>query len=115
MLIEMKSSFAKAMKKINQPEMANEVLNIIEEIQIAQNLFEIKNVKKLKGAKNSYRVKLFEHSDYRIGFTLNNSVICLVVLVSTYCYTFVKTGFDVILQLFFISLPIISKYKIKLM
>jgi len=37
------------------------------------------------------------------------------VLVSTYCYTFVKTGFYIILQLFFISLSIISKHKIKLM
>ena len=42
-------------------------------------------------------------------------VVILNVLVSTYCYTFVKTGFDIILQLFFISLPIISKHKIKLM
>ena len=39
----------------------------------------------------------------------------LVVLVSTYCYTFVKTGLDIIIQLFFISLSIISKHKIKLM
>ena len=38
----------------------------------------------------------------------------LDVLVSPYCYTFVKAGFDIILQLFFISLPIISKHKIKL-
>jgi len=39
----------------------------------------------------------------------------IIVLVSTYCYTFVKTGFYIILQLFFISLSIISKHKIKLM
>jgi len=37
------------------------------------------------------------------------------VLVSTYCYTFLKTGLDIILQLFFISLSIISEHKIKLM
>jgi len=43
---------------------------------------------------------------------LETSVEC--VLVSTYCYTFVKTGFDIILQLFFISLSIISKYKIRI-
>jgi len=39
----------------------------------------------------------------------------LGVLVSTFFYTFVKTGFGIILQLFFISLTIISKHKIKLM
>jgi len=39
----------------------------------------------------------------------------LGVLVSTYCYTLVKTGLDIILQLFFIFLSIISKHKIKLM
>jgi len=39
----------------------------------------------------------------------------IYVLVSTFFYTFVKTGFDIILQLFFISLSIISKHKIKLM
>ena len=78
----MKSSFAKDIKKINQPEIANEVYNIIMEIQNARKLSEIKNVKKLKGAKNAYRIKLSEHSDYRIGFTLKDDVIFLIVFAS---------------------------------
>jgi mRNA interferase RelE/StbE len=82
MQIEMKSSFAKAMKKITQPKLASEVYNIISEIQSAKKLSEIENVRKLKGAKNAYRIKLSEHSDFRIGFILEKNVIYLVVFAS---------------------------------
>ncbi len=51
MKIEMKSSFAKAMKKITQPKMANEVACIIDEIQAAKNLSEVRNIKKTERCK----------------------------------------------------------------
>ena len=48
--------------------------DIIEELQKVSKPSEINNIKKLKGFKSAYRIKM---GDYRIGFILENNLIKL--------------------------------------
>jgi mRNA interferase RelE/StbE len=56
--------FLKQVSKLNNPVLAKEVVLIIDEAEKAQTLSEIKNLKKLKGYNNYYRIRT---GDYRIG------------------------------------------------
>jgi mRNA interferase RelE/StbE len=51
-----------------------QLADIIEKIQQADHLMEISNLKKMKGYKNAYRIRLGE---YRIGFRFENNTIKL--------------------------------------
>ncbi|WPP49284.1 type II toxin-antitoxin system RelE family toxin [Catalinimonas niigatensis] len=71
MIIEVRSTFEKEKDKgqLLKQKIKQAILNI----QQAQKLAEIKNVKKLKGSTNAYRIRI---GDYRIGFYyLNKKVI----------------------------------------
>jgi mRNA interferase RelE/StbE len=60
--------FLKQVSKINNKKLAKEIENIIELSQKASSLSEIKNLKKLKGHENYYRIRV---GDYRIGICYN--------------------------------------------
>jgi len=62
--------FGKDVDKKLSKEMQLKLADIIEELQKAPNLFSINNLKKLKGYKTSYRVKM---GDYRIGLFLKKT------------------------------------------
>jgi len=62
--------FGKDVDKKLSKEMQLKLADIIEELQEAPNLFSINNLKKLKGYKTSYRVKM---GDYRIGLFLKKT------------------------------------------
>ncbi len=51
-----------------------QLVDIIEHLQSATSLYDIQNVKKLKGYTNAYRIKL---SEYRIGFIFEQHTIKL--------------------------------------
>ena len=51
-----------------------QLADIIEKIQRADHLMEISNLKKMKGYKNAYRIRLGE---YRIGFLFESNTIKL--------------------------------------
>jgi mRNA interferase RelE/StbE len=55
--------FLKQVSKLNNPLLAAEIETIIEEAEKAKTLSEIKNLKKLKGYNNYYRIRT---GDYRI-------------------------------------------------
>ena len=56
--------FSKDLDKINQASIKKNVSEIILEIEAANSFSEIKNLKKLKGHSNAYRVRI---GNYRIG------------------------------------------------
>jgi mRNA interferase RelE/StbE len=60
--------FLKQVSKLNNPLLAAEIETIIEEAEKAKTLSEIKNLKKLKGYNNYYRIRT---GDYRIGIYFN--------------------------------------------
>lgn len=71
-------SFGKDIKLIHELSAKKSLLKIISEVEQAVNLSEIKGVKKLRGGRNAYRIRI---GDYRIGILLvSNTVIFVRVL-----------------------------------
>lgn len=72
MKIEFLSKFDKDLDKILDSDLLENIANLIEQVENAENITELKNVKKMVGSKNAYRIKL---GKYRIGFYYENQVI----------------------------------------
>ena len=74
MQVEITRKFGKQVDKCNDKKVRKNLSTIIKTIIKAENLSEIKNLKKLKGYKNIYRIRMGE---YRIGVVLKNEKIIL--------------------------------------
>jgi mRNA interferase RelE/StbE len=61
--VEFRSSFAKDLKIVDKA-LAVRIQRVIEEVQRADSLSDVRNLKKLRGRENYYRVRI---GDYRIG------------------------------------------------
>ncbi len=72
MEVEFLSSFDKDLDRLQEPGIKKTIAGIIINCERASSLKEIPNVKKLKGFKNVYRIKVRE---YRLGFYFENGVI----------------------------------------
>ena len=75
MKIEFRSSFLKDIKRIEDSDLKKRVRDIIEKTEQAQNLYEIENIKKLRGGERYYRIRL---GDYRIGLVLEDDTVVFV-------------------------------------
>ena len=73
MELQLDNSFIRDVKK-SPLLVQKEVAVIINSIRTAKNFQEIKNLKKLKGSKNVYRIKV---DQYRVGFYVENGIIIL--------------------------------------
>jgi len=74
MNVTVTKQFAKdVQKELNKP-LQKELADIIEKLQISERLDQIADIKKLKGYKNAYRIKMGE---FRIGFIYENQIIKL--------------------------------------
>ncbi|MDB4902467.1 MAG: plasmid stabilization protein [Mucilaginibacter sp.] len=60
------------MDKLNQASIKRDISDIIEQVEKANFLSEIKNIKKLKGHLTAYRIRI---GDYRIGLFVENNII----------------------------------------
>lgn len=67
-----KGSFLKSLKKLKDQKLKTQIAICIEQVEAAENLSEVKNVKKLQGFPNYYRVRI---GDYRIGMELQGDVV----------------------------------------
>ncbi len=75
MQVEFKESFVKDLTKVNFIT-RNKVKSVIEQIELAESLSSIANVKKLKGTVlHYYRIRV---GDYRIGIKLENDQVIFV-------------------------------------
>ncbi len=63
------NKFLKQVSKLKDKKLQKEIEKIIESAETAPTLSEIKNLKKLKGHKDFYRIRL---GNYRIGIHFNN-------------------------------------------
>jgi len=75
MKIKFKQSFNKDLKKINNKELNKKIINIIRKIKLAENIYEVSNIRNMEGFKDFYRIRTGE---YRIGIKLENNSIILI-------------------------------------
>ena len=64
--------FLKDLNKITLTKVKNDVVNIILNVEQAAKISEIKDIKKLSGFKNAYRIKT---GNYRIGVFIENNIV----------------------------------------
>lgn len=75
MNIEFRKSFEKDLLKILDADLFTRIQEIIEQVEKAEKLSEVTNVKKLKGEVGYYRIRL---GDYRLGIKVNDGVVSFV-------------------------------------
>ena len=72
MEIRIDKSFQKDTRKIHDKKLLVKLAESIQEIQNAENISQIRNLKKLRGNINEYRIKI---GDYRIGLLISNDIV----------------------------------------
>ena len=75
MILKIDKSFEKDFKKAGNEKLNLKLLTTIRNIQKATKLSDIKNIKKLKGSNNFYRIRL---GDYRIGAIISKKEVQLI-------------------------------------
>ena len=75
MRIEFKESFLKDLRRLKDKKVKDKVRVIICDIERAKNILEIKNLRKLKGYKNFYRLRI---GGYRMGIQVKGDNIIFV-------------------------------------
>jgi len=66
-----RGKFDKDISKIKKQKLLNNLNAAILNVEEAKRLIDIKNLKKLKGAKTAYRIKI---GNYRIGVYIENNI-----------------------------------------
>jgi len=74
MKVEFLRKFSKDLDEVRPKSTKESVIRIIELMEVVDSLEKIPNIKKLKGHKSAYRVRI---GDYRLGFFFENSTILL--------------------------------------
>ena len=72
MKVEFLEAFTKDIDRLHERGVKKTIVGILANCERASSLKDIPNVKKLKGYKNAYRIRLGE---YRLGFYFENGVI----------------------------------------
>ncbi|MBK9162774.1 MAG: type II toxin-antitoxin system RelE/ParE family toxin [Acidobacteria bacterium] len=75
MKVEFRDSFLKDLRSIEDKKLLSKVRIAIEELEAAEGILELRNVKKLRRGRNFYRIRL---GDHRIGFAVEEESIVLV-------------------------------------
>ncbi|MBE9007994.1 type II toxin-antitoxin system RelE/ParE family toxin [Fortiea sp. LEGE XX443] len=75
MKVEFRKSFEKDLGKIQDEDLLLRIKTVIEQVETAESLSEISNLKKLKADGNYYRIRV---GDYRIGFAEDENMITFV-------------------------------------
>lgn len=75
MKIRFRKSFTRDLKKLKDPAVLKRVRAVIAELETAQQLDEVTNVKKVSGGENFYRIRV---GDYRLGIVLESDTVELV-------------------------------------
>ena len=69
MKVKYESKFAKDLRSIRDTKLLAKIKEIIDECKVAENLTELKNIKKLQGYETFYRIRI---GDYRVGIEVLN-------------------------------------------
>jgi mRNA interferase RelE/StbE len=79
MKVSFDASFLKSLDSIKDKKLADKLVKLISEVESANKLIEIKNIKRLVGFKYFYRVRI---GDYRVGLELLNSEEVLFIIIA---------------------------------
>jgi mRNA interferase RelE/StbE len=78
MIIEFDRSFSKSLDKVKDASILNRVERTILQLEKANSLLDIPNVKKLTGFKDYFRIRL---GDYRLGLErIDNHTVRLIII-----------------------------------
>lgn len=72
MKIEFLAKFDKDLDKLTSQRVKDDIISAIENVEQAQKIADIQNIKKLKGARIAYRIKIGE---YRIGLYIEGKTV----------------------------------------
>ena len=72
MEVKIDKSFQKDTRKIKDKALLTKIALVISSVQQAENINQIKNLKKLKGSSENFRIKI---GDYRLGIIVSESSI----------------------------------------
>ena len=72
MNIEFRKSFEKDLNNIRDEALLKKIKAVIEEVENAENLVDINNIKKLQADGNYYRIRI---GDYRVGIAVSEGSI----------------------------------------
>ena len=75
MIVVITDEFQKSLRKLNNREVSERVLETIENIELAETLSDIRGLKKLKGYQTAYRIRI---GDYRIGLQILDDTVHFV-------------------------------------
>ncbi len=75
MNVEFRKSFEKDLNNLRDESLLQRIQTVIEEVEAAENLADVSNMKKLKADGNYYRIRV---GDYRIGMTVNENIVIFV-------------------------------------
>ena len=76
MKVEFKKSFLKELQKLRNKGLKNSIADCIVQVESAQSINQIKNIKKLAGFEDYYRIRI---GDYRIVVKIEEDTIYFVV------------------------------------
>jgi mRNA interferase RelE/StbE len=76
MKVEFKKSFLKELQKLRDKSLKNDIYEAITQVESAQNIGHIKNLKKLSGYDIYFRIRI---SNYRIGIKVERETVYFVV------------------------------------
>lgn len=75
MNVEFRKSFEKDLGKIRDEDLLSRIRIAIEEVENAESLLDLNNIKRLNTDGNYYRIRI---GDYRIGFTNDDALITFI-------------------------------------
>jgi len=75
MEVEFRKSFEKDLSKLRDEALLTRIKAVILEIEAAENLENVSNIKKLKAEGDYYRIRV---GDYRIGIVISENVVVFV-------------------------------------
>jgi mRNA interferase RelE/StbE len=76
MKVEFKKSFLKELKKLKSKSLQHSIYECILQVESAETISSIKNLKKLAGYDAHYRIRV---GDYRIGLKIEKDIVYFVV------------------------------------
>ena len=79
MKVEFLKKFSKDIDQLQVKSVKQALIRVIESLESAKNLEDIPNIKKLRGHKSAYRIRI---GDYRLGFFYENSIVLLARFVN---------------------------------
>jgi mRNA interferase RelE/StbE len=77
MKVDFKKTFLKEVKKLRNKNLKDDIASAIIQVESAENITQIKNLKKLAGYDIYYRIRV---GDYRIGIKVEREIVYFVIV-----------------------------------